>query len=121
MTSNGAAEISEPVFMDSHTADRMAMRGPRIRVTSQTERRRRWSLEQKREIVLESFSGAMSASAVARKHDMSPGQLFAWRRQLLAGELGSAAWTPPRFARVDVAAPHRSSDPDQTAHAGPAE
>jgi len=80
MTTDDTAEAAEPVLMDSHATDRMATRGPRIRVITRAERRRLWSVEQKREIVVESLSGDMSVSAVARKHDMSPGLLFTWRR-----------------------------------------
>jgi transposase len=102
MTTDDTAEAAEPVLMDSHATDRMATRGPRIRVITRAERRRIWFVEQKREMVAESLSGDMSVSAVARKHDMSPGLLFTWRRQLLTGELDVAAPAPPSFARVDV-------------------
>ncbi|WP_027488857.1 IS66-like element accessory protein TnpA [Allorhizobium undicola] len=44
-------------------------------------RRRDWSDEEKDRIVAESYSGEMSVSAVARRHGLSPGQLFTWRRQ----------------------------------------
>ena len=54
---------------------------------ARAECRRIWSIERKREIVAESLAGDMPASAVARKHDMSPGLLFTWRRQMLAGAL----------------------------------
>jgi transposase len=87
----------------SHATDRMATRGPRIRVITSPERRRRWSDEQKREIAEESLSSGMPASAVARKHDVSPGQIFTWRRLLLAGGFDGAAPSPVGFARVDVA------------------
>ncbi|WP_432422167.1 transposase [Rhizobium leguminosarum] len=33
------------------------------------------------QIVAESHSGEMPVSAVARRHGLSPGQLFTWRRQ----------------------------------------
>jgi transposase len=107
MTIDDTAEVAEPVLMDSHATDRMATRGPRIRVIARAERKRIWSIERKREIVAESLSGGMPVSAVARKHDMSPGLLFTWRRQMLAGELDVAAPAPPSFARVDVVAAHR--------------
>jgi transposase len=46
----------------------------------QTGRRRRWTPEQKAAIIQESLSGRESVSAVARRHDIAPGQLFGWRR-----------------------------------------
>ena len=39
----------------------------------------------------ESFAGCLSVNAVARKHEISPGQLFKWRRQTLTGGLESYA------------------------------
>jgi transposase len=99
--------------MDSHATDRMATRGPRIRVMTRAERRRIWSMEQKREIVGESLAGGVSVSAVARKHDIYPGLLFTWRRQLLAGDLCVVAPSRQHFARVDVVATHRRDEPDR--------
>jgi transposase len=40
-----------------------------------------------------------SAAAIARKHGIGTGQLYAWRRQLLKRQLVET----PRFARVEVA------------------
>jgi transposase len=102
MAISSASEVPETVLTDSVATDRMAGRSPQIRVIARTERRRLWSLEQKRAIVAESFAGYGSVSAVARKHEISPGQLFTWRRQMLAGDLDVAAPPSPRFARVDV-------------------
>jgi transposase len=45
-----------------------------------TGRRRRFSVEAKRQIVDESFSSGEPVSAVARRHGLFPAQLFAWRR-----------------------------------------
>jgi transposase len=53
----------------------------RFEVFTGAGRRRDWSDEEKRQIVAESHSGEMSVSAVARRHGLSPGQLFTWRRQ----------------------------------------
>ena len=55
----------------------------------------------------------MSVSAVARKHDIYPGLLFTWRRQLLTGALGVVTPSRPRFARVDVVSRHRRDEPDR--------
>lgn len=112
--------------MASRATDRMASRSPQLRVIARTERRRFWSAEQKRTIVAESFAGCLSVSAVARKHEISPGQLFTWRRQMLAGDLEAAAPLPPHFARVDVipAPSHPDGldrDEHQDGHAGDGE
>ena len=45
------------------------------------ERRRRWSEERKREIVLASFAPGVLVKDVCRRHDVSTSLVFAWRRQ----------------------------------------
>ncbi|TCR78696.1 transposase [Rhizobium sp. BK376] len=54
----------------------------RFEVFTGAGRRRDWSDEEKDQIIAESYSGEMSVSAVARRHGLSPGQLFTWRRQV---------------------------------------
>ena len=44
-----------------------------------TGRRRRWTLEEKTRIVEESYLPGISASEVARRHDISRSQMYAWR------------------------------------------
>ena len=43
-------------------------------------RRRAWSAEEKARIVAESYDSGESVSAVARRHALTPQQLFGWRR-----------------------------------------
>jgi transposase len=52
-------------------------------------RRRRWTLEEKRRIVAESYEGLRRVSATAWRHGLSPSQLFTWRRLAREGRLGS--------------------------------
>lgn len=59
----------------------------RIEVVS-TGARRRWTLEEKRRIVAESYGGRGEVSATARRHGLSGGQLFTWRRLAREGRLG---------------------------------
>jgi transposase len=44
------------------------------------ERRRRWSLDEKARLVAETLVPGASVSEVARRHDLAPSLLFAWRR-----------------------------------------
>lgn len=67
--------------------------------------RRRWSLEQKREIVAESLGPELTPTEVARKHEISSGQLYTWRRDLLATQTAMMARFTPRFAEVEMIAP----------------
>ena len=58
-----------------------------VHVITTVERRRKWSAYDKRAIVEESFEVGNSVSSVARKYDLSPSQLFAWRRKMEEGAL----------------------------------
>src|SRR3979490_1194583 len=65
----------------------------RIELITGIGRRRRWSREDKARIVVESLASGVSVSEVARRHELSPQQLFAWRREAraLLHEGGGAA------------------------------
>jgi transposase len=67
----------------------------RFEVITGPERRRRWSQDQKRTIVAESFAPGAVVSDVARRADVSPGQIYRWRQELRAVS---------GFARVLIAA-----------------
>lgn len=70
----------------------------RIEVITGVERRRKWSAEEKAEIVAESLAEGAVVSEVARRHGLSPQQLFGWRARLRAAVKGSAPSrdaTPP--------------------------
>jgi transposase len=62
---------------------------------SSPERRRRWSEEQKRAIVAEAFAPGASVSAVARRAEVLPGQIYRWRRELRGAVAGFAESPPP--------------------------
>jgi transposase len=66
-----------------------------------TGARRRWTEEEKRRIVAESFDGARRVSATARRYGLSPSQLFAWRRQL--GSASPATETVTAFLPAFIA------------------
>jgi transposase-like protein len=86
---------------DAPTSHRTGDRGRDAGVAAQ--RRRRWTVEQKRQIVAESLEPGVSAAMVAHKHGITSGQFYAWRQQLvLAGALDTAAATLPSSASIDV-------------------
>ena len=58
-----------------------------VEVITSVERRRRWGREEKLRIVAESAQSDRTVSQVARAHGIAPGQLFTWRRQLLAAAI----------------------------------
>jgi transposase len=59
----------------------------RIEVFTGAGRRRSWSGEEKAAILAESYDAGETVCAVARRHGLTPQQLFAWRR--LARRSGS--------------------------------
>jgi len=60
---------------------------PRVEVLTSPERRRRWAPADKKAMVYETYEPGMTVSSVARKHGISPAQLFNWRRSLEEGAL----------------------------------
>ena len=66
-----------------------------VHIMTGLERRRRWSEDQKREIVAAAFAPGAVVSEVARKADICTSLIYRWRR-----EFGSA---PGGFAEVIVA------------------
>jgi transposase len=59
----------------------------RLEVINGALGRRRWSAEAKARIVAESLAPGVVVSEVARRHDLRPQQLFAWRHQAPQGRL----------------------------------
>ena len=59
----------------------------RLEVINGALGRRRWSAEAKARIVAESLAPGMVISEVARRYDLRPQQLFAWRHQARQGRL----------------------------------
>jgi transposase len=53
--------------------------------------RRRWTLDEKRRIVAESYAAPRQVSATARRNGLSASQLFTWRRLAQDGRLAEAA------------------------------
>jgi transposase len=79
----------------------------RLEVFTGAGRRRKWSDEDKARIVAETVSSGDSVCAVARRHGLSPQQLFGWRRQLRESGARHSEAEGLRFvpAVVDVVAP----------------
>lgn len=74
----------------------------RIELITGSERRRRWSEDDKARIVVESFKPGANVSEVARRNGLSPQQLFGWRREareLMAEPAGSSETSASGLAR----------------------
>jgi transposase len=86
-----------------HTGSRKGTRGDLVEVVTRGERRRSWSAEQKRMIVVEAMQPGAKAAEVIRRWGISSGLFYDWRRQMLTGELGAVPMPMPAFAQVAVA------------------
>lgn len=86
-----------------HTGSRKGTRSELVEVVTRGERRRSWSAEQKRMIVVEAMQPGAKAAEVIRRWGISSGLFYDWRRQMLAGELGAVPMPLPAFAQVAVA------------------
>ena len=65
----------------------MTITKEKVHVVTSVERRRRWSTEEKRSIIQETYLPGMSVSLVARKYDINPCQLLTWRRLMEDGAI----------------------------------
>ena len=75
--------------MDDSVPDRSKRSvNERIDIRVGVERRRRWGREDKLRIVRESLAPNVVVAEVARRHEISTGLLYTWRKQALAGVLG---------------------------------
>ncbi|WP_253707048.1 transposase [Bradyrhizobium sp. WD16] len=77
-------------------------------------RRRTWSDEDKARVVAEIETGGDSVSGVARRHGLSPQQLFGWRRQVREAQTVASRDEELRFVPAVVdAAPRGAAGPRQ--------
>ncbi len=79
-----------------------------MEIITGVERRRRWRCEEKLRIVAEVERPGASFADVARRHEVSRGLLWNWRRQVRAGVL--APEPMPVFVPVQITAEAPSSD-----------
>lgn len=80
--------------------------------------RRDWSVAEKRRIVGEISASGATVSAVARRHDISPSQLFAWRRDLERGDVAADKGAGSRTAFTPVVIVPASHDADTSIASG---
>ena len=73
----------------------------RVEVITGVGRRRNWSADFKARVVAESAEVGAVISAVARRHGLTPQQLFSWRNQMRS--LPSTSTKAVSFASVAVA------------------
>jgi transposase len=89
----------------AHTRSRMSARSEVVEVVTRGERRRAWSVEQKRLIFAEAMQPSATPTEVARRWGIGTGLLYTWRQQFFAGGLGEPPVPAPAFAQVSLAPP----------------
>lgn len=97
-----------PVVTDAettHTTGRKSARSAAVEVIVRGERRRVWTVEQKREIVGQSLEPGMTPSEVAQRHGIGTGLLYTWRRQMMTGATSALTRLTPSFTQVELAQP----------------
>ena len=82
----------------------------RLEVFTGAGRRRFWTAEQKARIVAETYERGESVSAVARRHALTPQQLFGWWRDARQQRQDGACDGVSAFAAVLVEAASSSAD-----------
>ena len=76
--------------------------GDGMEIITGVERRRRWRAEDKLRVLAEAAQPGARTSEVARRHDISRGLLWYWRRQLRQGRLAVADPREPVFLPLQV-------------------
>ena len=94
----------------ARTIGRKSARSHRVEILTGVERRRSWTVEQKRSIVGESLGPQLTPTEVARKYGISTGQLYTWRQQLMRFHGSVVSRAVPRFAPVDLTVPVAVAD-----------
>ena len=72
----------------------------RLEILTGAGRRRTWSADAQARIVAESQASGASVCAVARRHGLTPQQLFAWRREARRRAVSGAGDGTPAFVPV---------------------
>jgi transposase len=75
---------------------------PRVEIF-QGQERRRWSDEDKRRLVDETWAPGATVHGVARRYGVNTSQLFTWRKRLRVGLEPVATAAVPGFAAVTLA------------------
>jgi transposase len=89
---------------DDHMSKAGVASARRIEVFTGAGRRREWTADQKAAIVAESYAGSSSVCDVARRHGLTPTQLFTWRRAARRPQAASAE-ERPEFVPAMLEAP----------------
>lgn len=99
--------------MDDDTVVERVLRSAREvlgEVMPGVERRRRWSTEEKLQILAQSIAPGSSATLTCKMHGISSGQFYTWRKQFRSGEL--TGFVPALMAPEPASPPAPDLRPD---------
>ena len=82
-----------------------------MEILTGVERRRRWSPEEKLEILREASAPGSSVGTVARRHDICRSQIYQWRRAFRSGRLRSESFAVVDFLPVEVCDDSEEEEP----------
>ncbi len=92
-------------------------RARRVEVFTDVGRRRTWPADEKAAIVAESYAPGRTVCGVARRHGLTPAQLFAWRRLARRSRLPKApALFVPAVVEPSPGPPPPPASQPQRAH-----
>lgn len=75
---------------------------PQMQVIARMSPRRRWSTDEKRAMVEATYDPGTTVAEVAECFEVSPAQLYSWRRQVAEGTLDQRRSVRPSFAQVEL-------------------
>ena len=82
-----------------------------MEILTGVERRRRWSSEEKLQILREASAPGSSVGAVARRYDICRSQIYQWRRAFRSGKLRSESLAVVDFLPVEVCDDNEDEEP----------
>src|SRR3954467_14772644 len=99
----------------------MPERARRIEMFTGTGRRRNWPADEKAAIVAESYAPGRTVCGVARRHGLTPAQLFTWRRLARRSRVpkAPALFVPPLADPPPGRPPPPASQPRRARRHGP--
>ena len=98
----------------SFTPSTMAGDFRRVEVITGTARRRTWNSSEKARLVAESVEPGARVSEIARRHGVSPGQLFTWRREATRSAGDGDAASTLAFVPISISSEPTSPSPRQS-------
>ncbi len=82
-----------------------------MEILTGAERRRRWSSDDKLQILREASAPGSSVGAVARRHDICRSQIYQWRRAFRSGRLRSESLAVVDFLPAEVCDDNEEEEP----------